>query len=78
MKNKITHKPEDYKCIKRWGEMLGSFTNYIENEQRKASESNAPLTAIFDLETNIYGRSDEWSVAENIVDKNLRKHILNA
>ena len=63
------NKPSDYKCIARWGKMMGSYLSYIAHEQEKASKDNAPLTAI-------YQRDGKWSVAEDIVRDDLRKQIL--
>lgn len=41
------HKPAEYAGIKMWGEQLGSFREYIEAEQERASEEGAPIDAIF-------------------------------
>jgi len=61
--------PSAYKCIAIWGRNLGSFSSYISNEQRKASEQGAPLTAI-------YQRRNEWVVAEDIENTVLKDEIL--
>jgi hypothetical protein len=39
--------PKEYKYIAAWGRELGLFSYYIVNEQHKAAEQNAPLTAIY-------------------------------
>ena len=43
----------DYRHISAWDRMLGSFPNYIRNEQEKALKDDAPLDAVYqDFETN--------------------------
>lgn len=37
----------DYWAIAVWGEMLGSYSYYVEAQQKKALEEGAPLDAIF-------------------------------
>lgn len=51
--------PKEYKHIRAWGKMLQSFEYYIVNEQRIASEDNAPLTAI-------YKRKGEWITSDDL------------
>lgn len=52
-------KPSDYKHIRAWGEMMGSFEYYIKNQQEQAATDNAPLTAI-------YKRGDKWSTFDEV------------
>ena len=63
--------PADYKCITRWGKMMGSYDSYINMEQSKAFKDNAPITAIY------YNDNEGWNCAETIADKELRDFILN-
>lgn len=50
----------DYKYIRAWGKMSGSFPYYISGEVEKARRDNAPDTAI-------YRRQDgTWAVFEDI------------
>ena len=58
-----------YRCIGIWGRNLGSFPCYIKNEQRKAAEQGAPLTAI-------YARDGGWSTVEEIENIPLRNEII--
>jgi hypothetical protein len=58
-----------YRCIGIWGRNLGSFPCYIKNEQRKAAEQGAPLTAI-------YERNGVWSTVEEIENIPLRNEII--
>ena len=60
---------KDYKAIRRWGNRMGSMNYYIEDEQAKALEDDAPITAI-------YRRNGVWSLAEDIVEDDLREFIL--
>jgi hypothetical protein len=39
--------PKAYKAIRLWGENLGSYEYYIENQQRRAAEDGAPVDAIY-------------------------------
>jgi len=69
MEQQPLYLPNAYKCIAIWGRTLGSFPSYISNEQRKASEAGAPLTAI-------YQRRGVWVVAEDIENTVLKNEIL--
>ena len=62
--------PSAYKCIAIWGRNLGSFSSYITNEQRKASEQGAPLTAV-------YERNGVWATLEDVENVPLRNEIIN-
>jgi len=68
MINNSTYLPTAYKCLAIWGRNLGSFTSYISNEQRKASEQGAPLTAI-------YQRKGVWVLAEDIENTALKNEM---
>lgn len=37
----------DYKYIRAWGRMLGSFQTFIEGEVEQARQDNAPQTAVY-------------------------------
>ena len=39
--------PKEYKHIRAWGLMMGSFEYYIRAQQHTAAEENAPLDAIY-------------------------------
>lgn len=56
----------DYKYIRAWGQMLGSFPSYIEGEVERAKRDHAPQTAI-------YRRQDgSWATFEGIQRKDTR------
>lgn len=40
-------KPGDYVAIAAWGRKLGSYPYYIENEQLRAFDANAPIDAVY-------------------------------
>lgn len=48
--------PSDYKHIRAWGKILGSYEYYIENEQQKAFDLELPLDTIY-ISTQNEGRS---------------------
>lgn len=59
----------DYKYIRAWGKMLGSFRGYIEGEIEKARKESAPETAI-------YRRSDgTWATFEGIECQDTKQRI---
>lgn len=59
----------DYKYIRAWGKMLGSFRGYIEGEVEKARKERAPETAI-------YRRSDgTWATFEGIERQDTKQRI---
>jgi hypothetical protein len=43
----MNHKPKEYIAIRLWGRQMGSYDYYIQMEQQKAAEDNAPLDAIY-------------------------------
>ena len=63
-------RPEDYKWIKRWGQMMGSFATYIRDEQDRASRDRAPINAIY------RGREGKWSVIEEVTNQLTRDYFL--
>jgi len=64
------NKPQDYKCIAIWGNLLGSYRYYIEAEQQRAAFDQAPLTAI-------YKNGTEWVCAEDIESAEARKQVIS-
>ena len=48
---------------------MGSFSSYITNQQRKAAEQGAPLTAI-------YERQGVWATLEDVENVPLRNEII--
>lgn len=59
----------DYKYIRAWGKMLGSFPSFIDNEVRRACEENAPATAIHKK------ASGEWATFEGIASQETKDRI---
>lgn len=41
------NKPEEYHAIRVWGHSMGSYAYYWKEQQRLASEANAPINAIY-------------------------------
>lgn len=59
----------DYKYIRAWGQMLGSFPSYIEGEVERAKRDRAPQTAT-------YRRQDgSWATFEQVVNKETRNTV---
>lgn len=56
-----THNPKDYIWIKRWGIKLGSYPQYITDEQQRAARDNAPLGAT-------YKRDDGWVTIHEVTN----------
>lgn len=56
--------PEDYVCIALWGEALGSYPYYIEEQQIKASRDGAPLTALFKRDDSTWATLQEMQNLE--------------
>jgi hypothetical protein len=56
---------KDYKHIRCWGKMLGSFEPYIERQQIEAAIANAPLDAIYEI-YDANGPSGVWATADKI------------
>jgi hypothetical protein len=53
-------KPSDYTWIKKWGELMSSSQSYIEFEQQRAAEDNAPIKAIYkDIMTGKWRTCDD-------------------
>jgi hypothetical protein len=46
------HKPTEYKAIELWGINLGSYRYYIEGEQHKAADMDAPIDALYERNGN--------------------------
>lgn len=44
------HKPYEYVGIELWGQQLSSFKYYIDAQQEKAADDNAPLDALYKRE----------------------------
>ena len=40
-------RPEEYKAIKAWGQLLRSFAPFIRSQQELAAKENAPVDAIY-------------------------------
>ena len=59
-----------YQLIRIWGQELGSFGYFIENEQAKAESDNAPLEAI-------YQRDGQWVTIHDVNNKDVRRRVLN-
>ena len=61
-------KPEEYKWIQRWGEMLNSFPYYIRNQQQEASDDSAPLSAT-------YKRDGKWHTIEEVQNEDTQTYM---
>jgi len=70
MTNQQTYLPSAYRCIAIWGRNMGSFASYTANEQHKAAEQGAPLTAVY--ERNGGG----WATLEDVENVPLRNEII--
>lgn len=64
----MPHKPREYKHIRAWGLMMGSFEYYIKQQQAEASEDNAPLDAI-------YKRGGTWFLFRDIENEQTKEQV---
>lgn len=60
--------PKDYKHIRAWGQMMGSYPYYIKNQQQEAFEDNAPIDAV-------YKRGDTWHCFSEVTSIDTRNTI---
>jgi len=67
----MTYLPKAYKCVSMWGHEVGSADYYISNQQTKASQEDAPITAIYK------DRKGVWILAEQIENVEIRNEIFN-
>jgi hypothetical protein len=57
-------RPDEYVWITRWGRLMGSGDHYIKDQQRRAAQDKAPVTATFrDHDT------DAWNTVESITNE---------
>lgn len=59
-KAKLQFKPQSYHYIWAWSKIMGSYDYYIGIEQQQASESGAPLDAIYRKHTFDKDAPPEW------------------
>ena len=65
-------RPDEYKYIRAWGRMMGSYDYYIKNAQRKASEEEAPTNAIY---KGVDTEGERWFTFEDITSKETRMTV---
>lgn len=66
-------KASDYKHIRAWGALMGSFEYYIRNEQDKAALDNAPVDAVYQSSNGVWIRhTDVGDVAFERVKQYLK------
>lgn len=58
----------DYKYIRAWGIMMGSFEYYINGEIQKAKDDNAPTDAI-------YKKDGVWATFSEIKSEDTKKRV---
>lgn len=66
---------EKYQYIVWWGKSIGSFDYYIEAQLKRAEETNAPLTAIYEKTTGSQ-RTGEWATIEEIANPSTRTELI--
>jgi len=59
-----------YQAIRIWGQHIGSYEYFIENEQAKAEASDAPLSAIYRREG-----ANTWTTIADIENANISASI---
>lgn len=75
------HTPGDYPYIRRWGELMGSNSYYIEEEIKRARADGAPQTAIYKLPDNKMARElpegglIRWARIENVSNIHTRHYF---
>lgn len=60
--------PKDYRHIRAWGLMMGSFEYYIKEQQEKAFADGAPLDAI-------YKRGGTWALYSEVESEVTRESV---
>jgi hypothetical protein len=63
------HKPHEYKWIRTWGRHMGSFSYYIEDQQKLAARDGAPLDAIY---KDGFGT---WKTIDDILNDTTRQRL---
>lgn len=60
--------PKDYVIMWHWLRSTGSFQYYIDQQQQRAANDNAPLTAIYErVDSNNPGvRTHDWQTIDNM------------
>jgi hypothetical protein len=72
-------KPAEYKHIRAWGHHMLSYAYYIRDQQQRASETNAPLNAIYEnYADDGSGRTGTWSTVDDITNEDTRRRINEA
>jgi hypothetical protein len=61
------HKPEEYRAIAAWGQMMHSYQYYIDAQQEQASQDDAPLDAIY--------KRDKWHTLREVENPETRAHF---
>ena len=62
-------KAGDYKFIAAWGQNMGSYQYYIQNQQAEALADGAPITVIYKAHNGRWVTVDE---CEDSVEENIR------
>ena len=62
-------KPEEYKHIAAWGNLMGSQEWYIKDLQEKAAESSAPIDTVY------RAANGDWRTCSGIVNPQTRRYI---
>ena len=60
----------EYQAIRIWGQHLGSFDYFIENEQAKAEAEDAPLEAL-------YKDDNTWVTIADLENKNIQRQVIS-
>lgn len=58
-------KPGDYKHIAAWGAVMGSFAYYVQGQQARAAEVQAPVDAVFERH-DANGPTGEWITYDGV------------
>lgn len=61
----------DYKYIRAWGHMLGSFPSYVERQVELARSMKAPRTAVF------LRFDGTWQTFEGVRSEETKARVLN-
>jgi hypothetical protein len=60
------HKPNDYRYIRAWGQMMSSHEYYIKQQQELAAEEGAPLDAIFKDGSDVWHTFSQVTITTTI------------
>ncbi len=65
----MSRKPEEYKAIAVWNQLMGGQAYYAALQQQKAASENAPVDAIYKMADGV------WKTVGEIENKAFRERV---